>query len=398
MDHHATTPVDPRVLSAMLPYFTERFGNAASRNHAFGLEAEAAVDHTRGQIAHLIHCNPKEIIFTSGATESNNIALKGVAERYRENGNHIITSVTEHKSILNILKPLKKMGYEVTYLPVDRWGKIDPDTVQAAMTPKTILISIMLANNEIGVIHPIEEIGKIAKANGVLFHCDAAQAVGKIPVNVQSMGIDLLSLSAHKLYGPKGVGALYIRKNSPKVQIPPFIDGGGQERGIRSGTLNVPGIVGLGKASEICEQEMFSEAARLTRMRDRLKEIIFDGLDDVYLNGHPTDRLPNNINMSFADVEGESLLMGVQDVALSSGSACMTAVPEPSYVLRALGLTTDLAYSSIRFGLGRFNTDEEIEYVGHRIVATVKRLRSAQPACKRIGLIGPVEIGTLQPY
>ena len=375
MDHHSTTPVDPRVLDEMLPYFTSRFGNAASRHHCFGWEAEEGVEKSRAQVAHLIHADPNEIIFTSGATESNNIALKGVAEIYREKGNHLITVATEHRAILDTARHLEKMGFEVTYLPVDSDGRIDPDAIRAAITPKTILISVMLANNEIGVIHPIAEIGKIAKGNGVLLHSDATQAVGKIPVDVLEMGIDLLSLSAHKMYGPKGIGALYVRKRNPSVRLAPLLDGGGHERGIRSGTLNVPAIVGLGKACELCEKEMEAEGVRLGRMRDRLKEIIFTELDDVYLNGHPTERLPHNLNISIAHLEGESLLMGVHDVALSSGSACTTATLAPSHVLRALGVSNDLAYSSIRFGLGRFNTEEEVEYVGQRITDVARRLR-----------------------
>ena len=379
MDNHSTTPVDPRVLEAMLPYFTERFGNAASRNHSFGWEAEKGIDQAREQIAHLIHCDPKEIIFTSGATESNNLALKGVAEMYHEKGNHIITAVTEHKAILDTAKRLEKMGFEVTYLNVGTDGLIDPEAVKAAITSKTILISMMMANNEIGVIQPVAEIGKIAKEKGVIFHCDATQGVGKIPVDVQAMGIDLMSFSAHKIYGPKGVGALYVRKKNPRVRIAPMMDGGGHERGMRSGTLNVPGIVGFGKACEICENEMAEEGTRLTRLRDKLKDHLLKELDEVYLNGHSTQRLPQNLNLSFAYVEGESLLMGLKEIALSSGSACTTATLEPSYVLRALGVGSDLAHSSLRFGLGRFNTEEEVDYVGRRVIETVRRLREMSP-------------------
>jgi len=379
MDNHSTTPVDPRVLEAMLPYFTERFGNAASRNHSFGWEAEKGIDQAREQIAHLIHCDPKEIIFTSGATESNNLALKGVAEMYHEKGNHIITAVTEHKAILDTAKRLEKMGLTVTYLNVGTDGLVDPEAVKAVITDKTILISIMMANNEIGVIQPVAEIGKIAKEKGVIFHCDATQGVGKIPVDVQAMGIDLMSFSAHKIYGPKGVGALYVRKKNPRVRIAPMMDGGGHERGMRSGTLNVPGIVGFGKACEICEDEMAEEGTRLTRLRDKLKGQLLKELDEVYLNGHPTQRLPQNLNLSFAYVEGESLLMGLKEIALSSGSACTTATLEPSYVLRALGVGSDLAHSSLRFGLGRFNTQEEVDYVGRRVVETVRRLREMSP-------------------
>ncbi len=379
MDNHATTPVDPRVLDAMLPYFTERFGNAASRNHSFGWSAEEAVENARAQIAGLINATPKEIVFTSGATESDNLAIKGVAEMYREKGNHIITQVIEHKAVLDTCKRLEKYGYEVTYLPVARDGRVDPDDVRRAITPKTILITVMYANNEIGVIEPIAEIGKIAKEKGVLFHCDGVQAVGKIPVDVQKDNIDLLSVSAHKLYGPKGVGALYVRRKNPRVQLAAAIDGGGHERGMRSGTLNVPGIVGFGKACEVCQQEMPTEAERLAGLRDRLKEGIFSRLDEVYVNGSMTHRLPNNLNISFAYVEGESLLMGINDVAVSSGSACTSATLEPSYVLKALGVGEDLAHTSIRFGLGRFNTAEEVDYVVERVADTVHRLRELSP-------------------
>ena len=379
MDNHATTPVDPRVLEAMLPFFQERFGNAASRNHVFGWSAEEAVENSRAQIARLINAIPKEIIFTSGATESNNLAIKGVAEMYREKGNHIITQVTEHKAVLDTCKRLEKYGYEVTYLPVEKDGRVNPDDVARAIMPKTILITIMYANNEIGVIQPIAEIGRIAKERGVLFHCDAVQATGKIPVDVQKDGIDLLSLSAHKIYGPKGVGALYVRRKNPRVQLAAIIDGGGHERGMRSGTLNVPGIVGLGRACEICLQEMPEESERLRRLRDRLKEGILARLDEVYINGSLVHRLPHNLNVSFAYVEGESLLMGINDVAVSSGSACTSATLEPSYVLKALGVGEDLAHTSIRFGLGRFNTEEEVDYVVDRVAETVNRLRELSP-------------------
>ncbi len=379
MDNHSTTPVDPRVLKVMLPYFSEKFGNSASRNHSFGWEAEKVVSNAREQISRLIHCHPKEVIFTSGATESDNLALKGVAAMYRSKGNHLITAVTEHKAILDTAKQLEKEGFDVTYLPVDSEGLIDLEELKTSITDKTILISIMLANNEVGVIQPISEIGKIAKENGVLFHCDATQGVGKIPVNVEEMGIDLMSFSAHKIYGPKGVGGLYVRKKNPRVRLSAMMDGGGHERGMRSGTLNVPGIVGLGMACEVSEKEMLEEGARLTRMRMRLQDFILENLDEVYLNGHPENRLPQNLNLSFAYVEGESLLMGLTEIALSSGSACTTATLEPSYVLRALGIGSDLAHSSLRFGLGRFTTDEEIDYVGKRVVETVKRLREMSP-------------------
>jgi cysteine desulfurase len=379
LDNHATTPADPRVVDAMLPYFTEKFGNSASRNHAFGWAAEEAVEIARGQIAKLINASPKEIIFTSGATESNNLAIKGVAEMYREKGNHIITQVTEHKAVLDTCKRLEKNGYEVTYLPVQKDGRINLDDLRKAITPKTILISIMYANNEIGVVQPIEEIGKIAKEKGVFFHVDGVQAAGKIPVDVQRDGIDLLSISAHKIYGPKGVGALYVRRKNPRVQLAAIIDGGGHERGMRSGTLNVTGIIGLGKACELCQQEMVQETAKLSRLRDRLKEGIMSKLDECYINGSMEHRLPHNINISFAFVEGESLLMGINDIAVSSGSACTSATLEPSYVLKALGVGEDLAHTSIRFGIGRFNTEEEVDYVVGRVVETVNRLRELSP-------------------
>jgi cysteine desulfurase len=371
--------MDPKVLEAMLPYFTEKFGNAASRNHSFGWEAEEAIEKARQQLARLVHCDPKEIVLTSGATESDNLALKGVAEIYREKGNHIITCMTEHRAILDSAKRLEKMGLSVTYLPVGKDGLVDPENVKNAITDKTILISIMFASNEIGIIHPMAEIGKIAKSRGILFHSDATQAVGKIPVDVEAMGIDLMSFTAHKIYGPKGVGALYVRKRNPRVRLAPIIDGGGHERGMRSGTLPVPLVVGFGKACEIAQEVMPTESDRLARLRDKLQEAIYKNLDEVYLNGHPTQRLPHNLNISFAYVEGESLLMGLKEIALSSGSACTSATLEPSYVLRALGVGSDLAHSSIRFGLGRFNTEEEVDYVAGRVVETVKRLREMSP-------------------
>jgi cysteine desulfurase len=379
MDNHATTPVDPRVVEAMLPYFTSQFGNAASRNHSFGWEAEKAVEEARGKIASLIHATPKEIIFTSGATESDNLAIKGVAEMYREKGNHVITMVIEHKAVLDTCKRLEKYGYQVTYLPVNKDGRIDLDELRAAITDKTILITIMYANNEIGVLQPIEEIGKIARQHKVLFHTDATQAVGKIPFDVEKCNVDLASLSAHKMYGPKGVGALYVRRRNPRVQLSAVIDGGGHERGMRSGTLNVPGIVGFGAACEVAEKEMPTESERLRGLRDRLHRGIEARLDEVYVNGSLEHRLPNNINLSFAYVEGESLLMGINDVAVSSGSACTSATLEPSYVLKALGVGEDLAHTSIRFGLGRFNTEEEVDYVVERVVETVTRLRELSP-------------------
>ena len=379
MDNHSTTPCDPRVVDAMLPFFTERFGNAASRNHSFGWEAEEAVDQARRRLAKLIHADPKEIVFTSGATESDNLALKGVVEMYKEKGDHIITSSTEHRAVIDAAKSLEKKGVRVTYLPVDQEGRINPDDVRAAVTDKTILISIMLANNEIGTIHPVQEIGKIAKEKGVLFHCDATQAVGKIPVNVSDAGIDLMSFTSHKIYGPKGVGALYVRRKAPRVRLVPMIDGGGHERGMRSGTLPVPLIAGFGKAVELCERDMAVESVRIQGLRDRLQAGITDALEAVYLNGHPTERLPGNLNLSFAYVEGEALLMGVKEIALSSGSACTSATLEPSYVLRALGVGSDLAHSSIRFGLGRFSTPEEVEYTIDRMIKAVNHLREMSP-------------------
>jgi cysteine desulfurase len=379
MDNHATTPVDPRVLDAMLPYFREKFGNSASRNHSFGWTAEEAVENARGQVARLINATPKEIIVTSGATESDNLAIKGVAEMYREKGNHIITQVTEHKAVLDTCKRLEKYGYEVTYLPVQKDGRVDLEELRRAITAKTILITIMYANNEIGVIQPIAEIGKIAKEKGVLFHVDGVQAAGKVPVDVQKDNIDLLSISAHKMYGPKGVGALYVRRRNPRVQLAAVIDGGGHERGMRSGTLNVPGIVGLGAAAEICQKEMPEESARMLALRTRLKDGLFARLDELYINGSMEHRLPNNLNVSFAFVEGESLLMGINDIAVSSGSACTSATLEPSYVLKALGVGEDLAHTSIRFGLGRFNTQEDVDYVVDRVSEVVIRLRELSP-------------------
>ncbi|MBI3770885.1 MAG: IscS subfamily cysteine desulfurase [Deltaproteobacteria bacterium] len=380
MDNHATTPVDPRVLEAMLPYFTEQFGNAASRNHAFGWAAEAAADRAREQIATLINAKAKEIIFTSGATESDNLALKGVVEFYKEKGNHIITVPTEHKAILDTCKALERKGLaQVTYLPIDEFGVVDPDDVRKAITDKTILISIMHANNEIGTVQPLHEIGKLAKEKGILFHTDATQGVGKLPVDVEAMGIDLMSFSGHKIYGPKGIGALYVRARNPRVRLSPQMDGGGHERGMRSGTLNVTGIVGLGKACELAGELMVSETERILRMREKLRKKITSALDEVYLNGHPIQRLPGNLNLSFAFVEGESLLMGLKDIAVSSGSACTSATLEPSYVLHALGIGDDLAHTSIRFGLGRFNTDEEVEYVSDRVIREVTRLRDMSP-------------------
>ncbi|HMD44003.1 MAG TPA: IscS subfamily cysteine desulfurase [Candidatus Acidoferrum sp.] len=379
MDNHATTPVDPRVLEAMLPYFTEKFGNAASRNHSFGWAGEEAVEAARQQIASLIHATPKEIIFTSGATESDNLMIKGVAEMYREKGNHIITQAIEHKAVLDTCKRLEKQGYEVTYLPVQKDGRVDPEDVRRAIKPTTILITIMYANNEIGIINPIAEIGKIAKEHGIIFATDGVQAVGKIPVDVQRDNIDLMAITGHKIYGPKGVGALYVRRRNPRVQLSAILDGGGHERGMRSGTLNVPGIVGLGKACEIAQQEMAEEAKRLSALRDRLKTRLEAKLDEIFINGSMEHRLPHNLNMSFAYVEGESLLMGINDIAVSSGSACTSATLEPSYVLKALGVGEDLAHTSIRFGLGRFTTEEEVDYVVDKMVQVVTKLRELSP-------------------
>src|SRR5437660_156026 len=378
-DNHATTPVDPRVVEAMMPFFVEKFGNAASRNHSFGWEAEKAVDDARKKIADLIGATSKEIIFTSGATESDNLAIKGVAEMYAEKGNHIITVATEHKAVLDTCKKLEKHGYRVSYLPVKGDGLVDLDMLRDAITDKTVLITLMYANNEIGVIQPIREIGKIAHEKGVLFHTDGVQAVGKIPVNVIQDNIDLMSMSAHKIYGPKGVGALYVRRKNPRVQITAQMDGGGHERGMRSGTLNVPNIVGLGKACELAMNEMPEESKRLAYLRDRLKKRLEDNLDEIHINGSMEHRLPGNLNMSFVYVEGESLLMGINDIAVSSGSACTSATLEPSYVLKALGLGDDVAHSSIRFGIGRFNTEAEVDYVADKLIDTVKKLRELSP-------------------
>jgi cysteine desulfurase len=379
MDYHATTPVDPRVLEAMMPFFSGHFGNPASRNHSFGWEAEEAVETARKQVADLIGANPKEIIFTSGATEANNLAIKGVAEMYREKGNHIVTCVTEHKAVIDTCKKLEKQGTRVTYLPVQKDGRVSLDDLRAAITEKTILITIMSANNEIGVIQPVEEIGALAKEKGILFHTDAVQAVGKVPFDVNKAKADLVSMSAHKMYGPKGVGALFVRRRNPRVLLAEQISGGGHERGMRSGTLNVPGIVGLGKAAELCRLEMAGDTERLSRLRDRLNEKLHKNLDEIYINGSVEHRLPHNLNISFAYVEGESLLMGINDVAVSSGSACTSASLEPSYVLKALGAGDDLAHSSIRFGLGRWTTEEEVDYVVEKLTSVVRRLREMSP-------------------
>lgn len=379
MDNHATTPCDPRVVEAMLPYFSEKFGNAASRTHRFGWEAKEAVEEARQQVADLIGASAKEIIFTSGATESNNLAIKGVAEAYRERGNHIITVVTEHRAVLDVCRRLELSGFRITYLRVSADGLISADDVKRAITDETILVSVMLANNEIGVIQPITEIGRICRERGVIFHTDAAQGAGKIPFNVVEACVDLASISSHKLYGPKGIGALYIRRASPRIRLVPIIDGGGHERGLRSGTLNVPAIVGFGRACQIAKAEMQVEAERLLGLREKLRRGIMDQLPEVYLNGHPERRLPGNLNLAFGYVEGESLLAALTDIAVSSGAACSSASVEPSHVLKAIGLSDDLAHSSIRFGLGRFNTEEQVEYVIGRLVEVVNRLRETSP-------------------
>lgn len=380
MDNHSTTPVDPRVLEEMLPYFTTKFGNAASRNHHFGWEAEEAVDYARERVAKLIGAkDSKEIVLTSGATESDNLALKGVAEFYKDKGNHIITTVTEHKAILDTCKRLEKEGCEVTYLPVDKDGLVDPDDVKKAITDKTILVSVMLANNEIGTVQPLEAIGKITRERGVLLHSDAVQGVGKVDFDVQKMNVDLASVSGHKIYGPKGVGALYVRRSKPRVRLVAQMDGGGHERGMRSGTLAVPLIAGFGKACDILSREGKAESVKMAALRERLRSSIMSRLDEVYINGSVEHRLPGNLNISFNFVEGEGLMMAMKDVAVSSGSACTSASLEPSYVLRALGVGDELAHSSIRFGLGRFNTEEEVDYVADLVVAKVKGLRELSP-------------------
>jgi cysteine desulfurase len=381
MDSQSTTPVDPRVLEEMIPYFTEKFGHPASRNHPFGWEAEGGVDKAREQIAKLIGArDPKEVVFTSGGTEAINLALKGVAEMYREKGNHIVTTTIEQRATLDVCKRLERQGFEVTYVPVGREGLVDVEAVRAALTDKTILVSVMLANNEIGTIQPVAELGKLAKEKGIIFHTDATQAVGKIPVDVEAMGIDLLSATAHMLYGPKGVGALYVRRKNPRVRLAPMVDGGGHERGMRSGTVPVPLVVGFGKAAEICREVMGEESKRLAALRDRLQEQIVSKVDEAYVNGHPDRRLPHNLNISFAYVEGESVLMGLnREAALASGSACTSATLEPSYVISALGVDSELAHSSIRFGLHRFSTEEEVDFVAQKTVEVIHRLREMSP-------------------
>jgi cysteine desulfurase len=381
MDSQSTTAVDPRVLEAMIPYFTEKFGHAASRNHPFGWEAEAAVDKARVQVAKQIGArDPKEVVFTSGGTESINLALKGVAEMYREKGTHIVATTIEQRATMDVCKRLERQGFEITYVSVGHDGLVDPEAIRKALTPKTILISVMFANNEIGTIQPIGEIGKLAKDHGVLFHTDATQAMGKTVIDVEAMGIDLLSATAHLIYGPKGVGALYVRRKNPRVRIAAMMDGGGHERGMRSGTVPVPLVVGFGRAAELSGEVMAEESKRLATLRDRLQDLILSKVDEAYLNGHPDRRLAHNLNVSFAYVEGESVLMGLnKDVALSSGSACTSATLEPSYVISALGVDAELAHSSIRFGLHRFTTEEEVDFVGKRTVEVVQRLREMSP-------------------
>jgi cysteine desulfurase len=379
LDYSATTPCDPRVVQRMLPYFTEAFGNAASRSHAFGWTAEAAVEEARNQVAQLLGAHPKEILWTSGSTEANNLAIKGVAQMYREKGNHLITAITEHKAVLDPMKYLETQGFQVTWLPVDGKGHVDLDELRAAITDRTILVSLMAANNEVGTLHPIAEIGALCKQKGTLFHCDATQAPGKIPLDVEAQHIDLLSISAHKMYGPKGVGCLYVRRKNPRVRLVAQMDGGGHERGMRSGTLNVTGIVGMGEAARICREEMAQEVPKLAALRDRLQERILRALPDAVINGDPAARLPHLTNHSFPYVEGESLIMGIKELAVSSGSACTSASLEPSYVLKGLGLGDELAHSSIRFSMGRFTTAEEVDFAADRVIAEVKRLREMSP-------------------
>ena len=378
MDNHATTRVDPRVLDEMLPFFSDRFGNAASRTHEFGWSAESAIEDAREETANILGAQPKEIIFTSGATESSNLAIKGVAQANVSEGKHVITQVTEHHATLDSCAALERQGFDVTILSVDKTGRIDVDDLRDAIRTDTILVTMMIANNEVGTIQPVTDIGSICREHDILFHTDAAQAIGKIPIDVEEMGIDLLSLSAHKFYGPKGVGALYVR-NRPRPRVIAQMDGGGHERGLRSGTINVPGIVGLGTACQVAQQELENEAKRVHNLRDNLAGQLTAQLDGLHLNGHPEHRLDGNLNMSFEAIDGESLLMGLKDIALSSGSACTSASLEPSYVLRAMGSTKDLAQSSTRFGLGRFNTQEEVDYVAERVVTEVNRLREISP-------------------
>ncbi|MGZ3696641.1 MAG: IscS subfamily cysteine desulfurase [Bdellovibrionota bacterium] len=382
LDHHATTPMDPAVFQAMAPFFTEVFGNASSRQHEYGWTAEAAVEKARTQVARLIRANEKEIIFTSGGTESDNLAILGVAEAYREKGRHIVTTAIEHKAVLDTCEFLRTQGFEITLLPVNQAGQVRPEDVKKAIRPDTILVSVMFANNEVGTINPIAEIAKICKAAGVIFHSDGVQALAHVPIDVEALGVDLLSLSAHKIYGPKGCGALFVRRKNPRVKLTPQIHGGGHERGLRSGTLNVPGIVGFGAAAELVQRQGAEDVKRVAALRDRLWQGIHERLDEIFLNGHPQERLPNNLNVSFAHVEGESLMMGMRELAVSTGSACTTADMEPSYVLREMGLPEELSHSSIRFGLGRFTTREEIDFAVERIVETVGKLRELSPLYK----------------
>jgi cysteine desulfurase len=377
MDNHATTTTDPRVVETMLPFFSERYGNPASRQHQFGWVAEEAVESARNTIARLLFIEPKEIIFTSGATESNNLALIGVAESYLNRGKHIVTCATEHKSVLDTCQYLEKRGYEVTYLPVDECGLIDLNKLEDSLTDKTILVSIMIANNEIGTIQNVKQIGELCRSKGVFFHTDATQAVGKIPIDIYKWNVDLLSFSGHKIYGPKGIGALFIRSQNPKLRLQPLIHGGGHERGLRSGTLNVPAIVGFSKALELCYEAMDGEQIRLTILRDKMQQTFLEELADVYPNGHPTLRLPNNLNISFLYADDTALMMGMKDIAVSSGSACSTTQPQPSHVLKALGISEERRHSAIRFGLGRFNTEEEVDYVINKVVDNVRSLRNS---------------------
>lgn len=379
LDNNASTRTDPRVLEAMLPWFCEDYGNAASRHHVFGRRAEAAVEEARGRVAALLNAQPREIVFTSGATESNNLAIKGVAALHRSRGDHLISVQTEHHAVLDPLRRLQREQFQVTFLPTDGTGRVTTGQVAVAMTARTILVSVMAANNEVGTLQPITEIGALCKERGVLFHTDAAQAAGKVPLDVEAMGIDLLSLSAHKLYGPKGVGALYMRRRQPTVRLEPMMDGGGHERGLRSGTLNVPGIVGLGRACELSQAEMAAEALRLSAWREQLRSEIMDRLDGVTLNGHPSERLPGNLNLSFAWLRGEALLMALRGLAVSSGSACTSANPEPSYVLRAMGVDDELALASLRFGLGRFTTSDEVQAAADEVVRVVRQVRQLSP-------------------
>ncbi len=379
LDNNSTTRCDPRVVEAMLPYFTADYGNAASRHHAFGWKAKDAVDVARDQVAALIGAGPREIVFTSGATESDNLAIKGVAGMNRNRGDHVVTVATEHKAVLDPCRRLEREGFRVTVLPVDSYGRVTPEQVAEALTEKTLLVSVMAANNEVGTLQPVAAIGRLCKERGVLFHCDAVQAAGKVPLDVEELGVDLMSLSAHKMYGPKGVGALYVRSGGPRVRLAPLFDGGGHERGMRSGTVNVPGVIGFGAACVLAREEMPGEANRLCGLRERLRAGLSGALDEVSLNGHPTERLPGNLNLSFAYVDGNALLMSLRDVALSSGSACTSADPEPSYVLRAMGVADELAHASLRFGLGRFNTEEEADHVVGEVVRAVKQLRAQSP-------------------